>query len=595
MGIPRIESVGRYELLLELAKGGMAELYLARLHGVGGFERVVAIKRILPHLAEDKLFVEMFLNEGRIAAQLLHQNICTVYELGEADGSLFLSMDYLQGMPWDALIRDQPRTPPDNARTLRLVAGVIAQACDGLHHAHELRDADGTPTPIVHRDVSPQNLFVTIDGACKVLDFGVSKMLKDGPRTRTGLLKGKLPYMSPEQIQGEQVDPRSDVFALGVVVWEALAGTSLFDRDTDFLIWKAITEAPIPLLAPHGYPPEIDAVLGAALARDRDQRFRSARALGEALRHAASVVGGAYDDDQIAAALQAACGERIAERSREVAAALTQRRSKPSLEPTAADTIEDEAAATASLRTDDDGAGSTVSLRSEPVRIQREQREQRDAALDRLPTRRRWPFVVGALALIGSLVTVLAVTRGGDDVAPAPAPAPVAEEPVTEPVRVTDRRHQAAPGMTEAIDALETLGEMRPQLEKLRDSVKGIPGATAGWGSASPDPTRPPGKPPSPARPAKATRPKAETVDPARELKTPDELAPDPGSYSVGSEPYATIYIDGKKVGDTPLFQHVLPAGKHMVRAVRSDDGRQQKFLIDVAPGKTVNSGKLTW
>ena len=582
MGIPRIESVGRYELLLELAKGGMAELYLARFHGVAGFERVVAIKRILPHLADDKLFVEMFLNEGRIAAHLLHQNICTVYELGEADGSLFLSMDYLQGMPWDALIRDQPRTPPDNASTLRLVAGVIAQACDGLHHAHELRDADGTPTPVVHRDVSPQNLFVTIEGACKVLDFGVSKMLKDGPRTRTGLLKGKLPYMSPEQIQGEQVDPRSDVFALGVVVWEALAGTSLFDRDTDFLIWKAITEAPIPLLAPHGYPPEIDEVLGAALARDRDKRFRSARALGEALRHAAGVVGGAYDDDQIAAALQAACGERIAERSREVATALTQRRSKPSLEPTAADTIEDEAAATASLRTTDDGAGSTVSLRSEPVRIQRD----RGAKVDPPAHRRRLPLVVGALALIGGVVAVIAVTRGGDDVAPAPAPAPVAEEPVTEPVRVTDRRHQAAPGMTEAIDALETLGEMRPQLDKLRDSVKGIPGATAGWGSASPDPAMPPGKPPRPARPAKATRPKA---------ATPEELPVDPGTYSVGSEPYATIYIDGKKVGDTPLFQHVLPAGKHMVRAVRSDDGRQQKFLIDVAPGKTVNSGKLTW
>jgi len=581
VGIPRIASVGRYELLLELAKGGMAELYLARLHGVGGFERVVAVKRILPHLAEDKLFVEMFLNEGRIAAQLMHQNICTVYELGEIDGSLFLAMDYLQGMPWDALIRDQPRTPPDNARTLRLVAGVIAQACEGLHHAHELRDADGTPTPVVHRDVSPQNLFVTIDGACKVLDFGVSKMLKDGPRTRTGLLKGKLPYMSPEQIQGEQVDPRSDVFALGVVVWEALAGTSLFDRDTDFLIWKAITEAPIPPLAPLGYPPEIDAVLGAALARDRDQRFRSARALGEALRHAASVVGGAYDDDQIAAALQAACGERIAERSREVAAALTQRRSKPSLEPTAADTIEDEAAATASLRTDADGAGSTVSLRSEPVRIQR---EQRDAALDRLPTRRRWPFVVGALALIGGLVTVLAMTRGGGEAPPAPTP--IAETPVIEPERSVDPVTAAGPKLEQAMDVLDSLGKMRPGLDKLRANLEGIPGATAGWGSASPDPTRTPRKPPSPARPAKATRPKAET---------PEELPADPGTYSVGSEPYATIYIDGKKVGDTPLFQHVLPAGKHMVRAVRSDDGRQQKFLIDVAPGKTVNSGKLTW
>ena len=184
----QIESVGRYELLIELAKGGMAELFLGRLHGVGGFAKLVAIKRILPHLAEDKLFVEMFLNEGRIAAHLSHPNVCQVHELGEANGALFLAMEYLDGAAWDALIREQPRTPPDNITTLRLVAGVIAQACEGLHYAHELRDHDGTPTPVIHRDVSPQNLFITVDGACKVLDFGVSKMMKDGPRTRTGVL-----------------------------------------------------------------------------------------------------------------------------------------------------------------------------------------------------------------------------------------------------------------------------------------------------------------------------------------------------------------------------------------------------------------------
>ena len=176
-----MEHVGRYELLIELAKGGMAELYLGRLHGVGGFTRLVAIKRILPHLAEDKVFVEMFLNEGRIAAHLSHPNICQVHELGESEGELFLAMEYLDGVSWDALIKLMPRTP----ETLRLVAGVFAQACEGLHYAHELKDVDGTPTPVIHRDVSPQNLFVTIDGVAKILDFGVSKMQKDGPRTRT--------------------------------------------------------------------------------------------------------------------------------------------------------------------------------------------------------------------------------------------------------------------------------------------------------------------------------------------------------------------------------------------------------------------------
>ena len=564
MGIPRIENVGRYELLIELAKGGMAELYLGRLHGVGGFAKLVAIKRILPHLAEDKLFVEMFLNEGRIAAHLSHPNVCQVHELGEADGSLFLAMEYLDGASWDALIRDQPRTAPENAATLRLVAGVIAQASEGLHYAHELRDPEGTLTPVVHRDVSPQNLFVTVDGACKVLDFGVSKMLKDGPRTRTGVLKGKLPYMSPEQIQGEQVDPRSDVFALGVVVWEALSGTSLFDRDTDFLIWKAITEAPIPPLAPLGYPPEIDAVLGAALTRDRDKRFRSARAFGEALRHAAGKVGGAYDDGEIAAALTAACGERIAARSREIASVVTHRRSNPSLQPTAADTIEEEAGSTVrSLKTDDKTANSTISLRSEPVRIHRLQ--PTDEALDRPARARRWPVVVAALALVGGIVTVIAMTRGND----AP-PESIAKAPVVTPVRV------------------ETPDPSR--LDKLRDSVKDIPGATDGW-TAEPTPVP---APPAPAtKPIKAAKPKP-TKPGTTVVAPPPPVAGEPGTYSVDSTEYAKIYIDGAFVDDTPLFRKLAP-GKHTVRAVHAASGREKTFTIQIESGTTFRTGKLTW
>ncbi len=565
MEILRIENVGRYELLIELAKGGMAELFLGRLHGIGGFSKLVAIKRILPHLAEDKLFVEMFLNEGRIAAHLSHPNVCQVHELGEANGTLFLAMEYLDGAPWDALIRDQPRAAPDNEHTLRLVAGVIAQACEGLHYAHDLRDPEGALTPVVHRDVSPQNLFVTVDGACKVLDFGVSKMLKDGPRTRTGVLKGKLPYMSPEQIQGEQVDSRSDVFALGVVLWEALAGVSLFDRDTDFLIWKAITEAPIPPLASRGYPPEVDAVLARALMRDRSKRFPTARALGEALRQVANLVGGAYRDDEIATALKAACGERIAERAREVASVVTKRRSKPSLEPTAAETIEEGADSTVrSPKFGTEDSSSTVSLRSQPVRIQREQAD--DAALDRPATARRWPFLVGGLALIGGLVTMIAMTRGRDA-----SQEPIATVPVAIPAPITS-------------DA--------SKLDTLRDSVKSIPGATDGWGvdelapverakPASAEPT----KMPTAAKPRKTAKPKL----------SPDAVnTGEPGTYSVDSTEYAKIYIDGAFVDDTPLF-HKLAPGKHTVRAVHAASGREKTFTIQVEPGTAFRTGKLTW
>jgi serine/threonine-protein kinase len=247
---------------VELGHGGMAELFLGRLHGAGGFAKLVAIKRILPHLAKDEQFREMFLDEGRIASRLSHPNVCQVFELDDSDGDLFLAMEYLDGVGWDQLAAAVP-IGPEAEPPLVLAAGVLAQAADGLHYAHTLRDAEGNATPVVHRDVSPQNLFVTIDGICKVLDFGVSKMMTDGPRTKSGVVKGKLPYMAPEQIRGEPVDARTDVFSLGVCLWEALAGERLYDRATDFLIWKAVTEEDAPLITTRwpGCPLAIEGLL----------------------------------------------------------------------------------------------------------------------------------------------------------------------------------------------------------------------------------------------------------------------------------------------------------------------------------------------
>ena len=627
VGTPSVEHVGRYELLIELAKGGMAELYLGRLHGAGGFEKLVAIKRILPHLAEDKQFVEMFLNEGRIAARLSHANICDVYELGEDEGELFLVMEYLDGVSWDALIKLMPRTP----ETLRLAAGVIAQACDGLHFAHELRDVDGSPTPVIHRDVSPQNLFVTIEGTCKVLDFGVSKMMKDGPRTRTGVLKGKLPYMSPEQIQGEPLDARSDVFALGVCVWEALTGNSLFDRDTDFLIWKAITEAPIPPLVPHGFPPGIDAVIGSALDRDRNRRFRSAKALGEALRNAAEAVGGAYTPAEIAEVVKARCGEKLAERAREVATVVSGRRVKPTLEPTAADTIEDK-------------AGSTVSLRPDSVKVARPAPPP--------PPRARWPLVVGALGVIGGVAAIVAVTRGGGNDqatpvtqhAPAPAPAPA---PALRPGQVAGIQNVALTGEPGVLTTCTTshrcmltcpLGKCEFACERGATCDLSCPlggcklacaagavcsgdcaggncvsacatSATCTFGCAGGGCTYDCG--PASAcitscvgggctgggrtsGASTATRP----VTPVSKQKKPTAAAPvtngDPGTLSIDSTPYATIYVDGAYLGDTPLFGVRVPSGKHQFKAVLQDN-RTKTFTVEIRAGQLTNWGKLAW
>src|SRR5215510_13595536 len=236
-------SFGKYSLVARLATGGMAEIFLARLQGAAGFEKLVCIKRILPHLARDKQFVAMFLDEARIAARITHPNVCQVFELGEIDGSYYIAMEYLEGVPLSCFRRhdhDGPLPAP------RLVAGIAVQACEGLHHAHQLKASDGRRMDLVHRDVSPQNLFVTIDGIVKVLDFGIAKVQDASVRTTTGAVKGTYAYMAPEQLRGERLDRRTDVFAMGIVMWETLAQKHLFRRETDFLTFQAITTDPIP-------------------------------------------------------------------------------------------------------------------------------------------------------------------------------------------------------------------------------------------------------------------------------------------------------------------------------------------------------------
>jgi serine/threonine protein kinase len=212
----------------------MAEIFLARLQGAAGFEKLVCIKRILPHLARDRQFVAMFLAEARIASQISHPNVCQVFELGEIEGSYYIAMEYLEGVPLGCFRRAVGGAPPDP----RLVSGIAVQACEGLHHAHQLKHPDGSVMEVVHRDISPQNLFVTIDGIVKVLDFGIAKSRGGKVRTSTGTIKGTYAYMSPEQLRGQQIDRRTDVFAMGIAMWETLSGRYLFKRDTEFLTFR---------------------------------------------------------------------------------------------------------------------------------------------------------------------------------------------------------------------------------------------------------------------------------------------------------------------------------------------------------------------
>jgi serine/threonine-protein kinase len=268
--------IGRYDVLGELATGGMATLLLARVVGPSGFERAVVVKRILPHLAQQSAFRHMFVDEARIAAGVRHPNVVQVQELSEADGELFLVMEYLEGESVAGLMKRL--TMRGEVLDPELAAYVLAEACAGIHAAHELTDEHGVSRGVVHRDVSPQNVFLTYDGHVKLLDFGVALASDRTARTETGEIKGKFPYMSPEQWHGEPLDRRSDVFALGAVLYELSTGRLLFARPSPAATMRAVCDEPVipPSRLVDDYPRGLEAACLKALSRARDDRFATA-------------------------------------------------------------------------------------------------------------------------------------------------------------------------------------------------------------------------------------------------------------------------------------------------------------------------------
>ncbi|MEO7093924.1 MAG: serine/threonine-protein kinase [Polyangiales bacterium] len=279
---PRV--LGRYVLHGEIAAGGMAAVHLGRLLGPVGFSRTVAIKRLHPQFAKDPEFVAMFLDEARIAARIRHPNVVPTLDVVASEGELFLVMDYVEGESLARLVRAARRrgAPPSP----RLVVAVIVATLQGLHAAHEAKGEQGQPLGIVHRDVSPQNVLVGVDGVARVLDFGVAKALGRSQVTREGQLKGKLPYMAPEQIRRRGVVTRqTDVYAASVVLWEALAARRLFDGDDEAQVLAAVLDGHVepPSQYAPGITPALDALVLRGLAHDPATRFATARDMALAL------------------------------------------------------------------------------------------------------------------------------------------------------------------------------------------------------------------------------------------------------------------------------------------------------------------------
>ncbi|QSQ12540.1 protein kinase domain-containing protein [Myxococcus landrumensis] len=312
---------GRYAVLNRLAVGGMGEIFLARQVGVSGFERTVILKSLLPDLLEQEGSLEMFLDEARVAARLNHPNVVSVFEVGEWEGTFYIAMEYIEGEHLGRLARTASRTGV--ALSPSVCAEVIRDAALGLDHAHQAVDAQGLPLELVHRDISPQNIMVRLDGVTKVVDFGVAKASNRSTRTRTGILKGKLRYMSPEQIRNQPLDGRSDQYALGVVLWELVTHRPLVETDNppEAMRRIALTPALKPSMLVDGVSPRLDSIILRMLAKPREQRFERcadvARALQEYLDE-----NPRGPEDSVSATAERLVGEMVRSRKRESSAGL---------------------------------------------------------------------------------------------------------------------------------------------------------------------------------------------------------------------------------------------------------------------------------
>ena len=304
-------SANSYAILAKLATGGMAELFLARNASAAGIERYVVLKRVLAQRANDEAFVRMFLDEARLVAQLQHPNIAQVYDTGVLGDSYFFTMEYVHG----ETVREIMHRAYDLEQTVPVACAltIVAAAAAGLHHAHERIGIDGKPLHIVHRDVSPSNLMVSYEGQVKVVDFGVAKAnARSSGETHSGTVKGKIAYLSPEQCRGRPIDRRSDLFSLGIVLWELIAGDRLWQRETDYEIMDAIVKEPAPSLRERraDVPLEIDAIVQKLLAKEPADRYQTCDELLEEIENAAMKTGQSLSVASLARFMRELFGQR---------------------------------------------------------------------------------------------------------------------------------------------------------------------------------------------------------------------------------------------------------------------------------------------
>ena len=568
---------GKYQLFASLGRGGMADVFLALSRGPLGFNKLVVVKRLRSALSEEQSFLDMFLDEARLAARLNHPNVVHTYEVGEHEGSYFIAMEYLEGQPLNKIIRDLAKRgeelePPQCAR-------IVSDALAGLHHAHELRDYDGTPLRIVHRDVSPHNVFVTYDGQVKLVDFGIAKAALSSTDTEVGVLKGKVAYMSPEQAMGIQLDRRADLFSMGIVLWELLARKRLMQGDSAASTLHCILNSPVPLVSSvlPRIDPELDSIVAKALDKDPDKRFQSALAMREALETWIRRTGQSVRQDEI--------GLRVSTMFEKVRADVT-RQIQQHMAAVAAATSPQELAqlSLASLRkfhsgmppapsgpllTLGSGSGSGV-IAMDPD--EPPSPSTGDPASEARGKRRAAVLLLFVLLVIASLGVIAFLLV---KLVSAPR-APDASSASSASANASVSTPRAPPIPTLAPSASGTEPEAMP--------VASAPPKVA-LSSAPPAPPAPPSKP---LPPLHALAPSASA--PARTM-SPASVAPgpadEPGYFTFDTYPWSRVSENGRLLGTTPLLHVAMPPGPHTVVCDNAEQGLHRVYSFTIKSGET--------
>jgi serine/threonine-protein kinase len=562
---------GKYMLIGKLGHGGMAEVLLAVMSGKAGFRKLVVLKRLHPQLEAEPGFVDMFLDEARLAAQLDHPNCVQTTEVGEVDGLHFLAMEHMDGQGLERLLRATAHGGEVLAPALAV--RIVADALDGLGYAHELKSFDGTPLGVVHRDVSPQNIFVTYNGVVKLLDFGIAKAESNVVETRTGVVKGKYAYIAPEQALGEGVDARADLWSMAVVLWECLTSRRLFKSTNELATLQETLRAEIK--PPSTYNPaidrELDSLVMRGLQRDVDYRFQSAAEFKDALESWLARQPKPPGRREIAALMKQRFEEVQRVHKEKLAVCLAAIEVGP-----------------ISVERMVEGGGHSGQFASPPT--------TQDAAFANMTP---------------SSARLIAAPTATASLTPPPGPPPAAP---TDPGRALGWKLVAIASITLAAVALAiALPGREPQTVTVVTPAAppaSPPAEREGVGGRAAEAVAPVAPATSPMTTTSTTTSASTPTVPAgsdgerrggrrsgrrgaaaTEAPAVEEPAPPPatgdGYLTLMTSPWTTVTLDGRVLGDTPLVRERLPAGHHRLRLVNEDEGISESYDVDIVAGET--------